>query len=492
QGAFDQLTAPAERQRESQLQSVLLNGPATFATWDGQLERALELADVIVTHGQQTGSEAGARQYAGRARRRALLYLGRAEEVLASIPTLPTLWAVGGALAAQRAVYLAHAGQTEAARAILDQFLAEHDFAAPDDRSAATLVRFLLEAAVAAGHQHAAAIFEPLAAPMADLLFTEANLTNCVGRDLGGAARLLGQPEKARGYYQRGIAICQKGRHRPELALCRLELAELLLDVAAALTPTLSQGERGLRAEALEHLDFAVSEFQAMQMQTFLERALRRKLQLQGVDSVSPSTSIDALTIAVKSERRNLQPHAAPDGTVTLLFTDIEDSTGLTVRLGDQRWLEILRSHHALIRQQVHDHGGFEVKSQGDGFMLAFGSARRALDCAVAIQRAVEASNAAHPDAAIHVRIGLHTGEALKEADDFHGKHVVLAARIANQARGGEILVSSLLRDLTQTLGTIRFDDARDIPLKGLEGLHRIFAVNWSEGPMRLSPGEDT
>ncbi|MFN0071157.1 MAG: adenylate/guanylate cyclase domain-containing protein, partial [Chloroflexota bacterium] len=355
----------------------------------------------------------------------------------------------------------------------------EHDFIAADDRSAATLVRYLLEAAVAAGHRHAAAIFESLAAPMADLLFTEAELTNCVGRDLGGAARLLGQPEKARGYYARGIAVCLKGRHRPELALCRLELAELLLDESEALTPTLSQGERGLRTEALEHLDFAITEFQAMKMQTFLERALRRKLQLQGVDAVSPSTSIDAVAIAVEAERPNLQPHAAPDGTVTLLFTDIEDSTSLTVRLGDQRWLEILRAHHALIREQVHAHGGFEVKSQGDGFMLAFGSARRALDCAVAIQRSVEAGNVAHPDAPIRVRIGLHTGEAIKEADDFHGKHVVLAARIADQARGGEILVSALLKELTESSGDLRFDEGREVELKGLDRAHQVFVVRW-------------
>ena len=91
------------------------------------------------------------------------------------------------------------------------------------------------------------------------------------------------------------------------------------------------------------------------------------------------------------------------------------------------------------------------MKSQGDGFMIAFSSARRGLDCAMAIQRALQAHARSHPDEAIAVRMGLHTGEALKEGDDFFGTHVALAARIAAAARGGEILVSSLLKELTRT-----------------------------------------
>ena len=81
------------------------------------------------------------------------------------------------------------------------------------------------------------------------------------------------------------------------------------------------------------------------------------------------------------------------------------------------------------------------------------------------------------------MRIGLHTGEALKEADDFHGKHVVLAARIANQARGGEILVSALLKELTESSGDLRFDEGREVELKGLSGKHTVFVVGWNDSP---------
>ena len=117
-----------------------------------------------------------------------------------------------------------------------------------------------------------------------------------------------------------------------------------------------------------------------------------------------------------------------------MLFSDIEASTQLNERLGDVRWLELLRAHHAIVREQVHQHGGFEVKSQGDGFMIAFPSARRAVQCARAIQQAIESHLGEHPDAPIRLRIGLHTGEAIKEEADFYGKNIVLAARIADEA----------------------------------------------------------
>ena len=90
---------------------------------------------------------------------------------------------------------------------------------------------------------------------------------------------------------------------------------------------------------------------------------------------------------AIEVERPNLQRHSAPDGTVTVMFTDIEGSTAMTERLGDVQAQGVLRTHNAIIREQVGAHQGFEVKSQGDGFMLAFSSARTALECAIAIQQ---------------------------------------------------------------------------------------------------------
>jgi class 3 adenylate cyclase len=163
---------------------------------------------------------------------------------------------------------------------------------------------------------------------------------------------------------------------------------------------------------------------------------------------------------------------------VTILFSDIEGSTAKTEELGDQRWMEVLREHNAIIREQLAAHEGFEVKSEGDGFMLAFQSARKALQCSIDIQRKLSSQDVAGQP--IKVRIGLHTGEMIKEGDDFFGKHVNLAARIAGQASGGEILVSALLKELTASGGDIAFGDGRDVELKGISGGQRVFAVAWS------------
>ncbi|MDZ4277837.1 MAG: adenylate/guanylate cyclase domain-containing protein [Dehalococcoidia bacterium] len=169
----------------------------------------------------------------------------------------------------------------------------------------------------------------------------------------------------------------------------------------------------------------------------------------------------------------------APEGTVTILFTDIADSTAIGERLGDRRWLEVLRMHNAIVREQMQAQGGYEVKTAGDGFMVAFTSARRALQCAIDVQRALVPYNDDHPDAPLSVRIGLHTGEPVREADDFYGWHVNLAGRIAASARGGEILVSSLLKGLIESAGDITFSEPREVQFKGVSGIQRVFAVAW-------------
>ncbi len=130
------------------------------------------------------------------------------------------------------------------------------------------------------------------------------------------------------------------------------------------------------------------------------------------------------------------------------------------------------------MREQVQAHEGFEVKTEGDGFMVAFSSARRALQCAIAIQRTFAGHNEGAEEP-VRVRIGLHTGEAVREADDFYGKHVVLASRIADEAKGGEILVSSLLKELTESAGDLAFGEGREVSLKGMSGTQRVCSVAW-------------
>jgi class 3 adenylate cyclase len=189
--------------------------------------------------------------------------------------------------------------------------------------------------------------------------------------------------------------------------------------------------------------------------------------------------SIDAVAAAAVAEPRDLSAHAAPDGTVTILFSDVENSSALFERLGDLRAQEILRAHNAIVREQTALQKGFEVKSMGDGFMIAFSGARRALLCAMNIQKSLASYSEQNKQEQIRVRMGLHVGEVIRESADFFGKAVILAARIAARARGGEILVSSTLRDLTESAGDLRFAGAGEAQLKGFSGTHRLYKVIW-------------
>jgi adenylate cyclase len=123
------------------------------------------------------------------------------------------------------------------------------------------------------------------------------------------------------------------------------------------------------------------------------------------------------------------------------------------------------------------------VKSQGDGFMLAFPDPCEALECAIDVQRAFAERERDAAGESLRVRIGLHTGEVISEDGDYFGKNVILAARIAAQATGGEILVSKQMREAAASGNGdgLRFDDGRELELKGLAGSHRVFRAEWAE-----------
>jgi class 3 adenylate cyclase len=163
------------------------------------------------------------------------------------------------------------------------------------------------------------------------------------------------------------------------------------------------------------------------------------------------------------------------------MFSDMEGFTEMTERLGDQQALEVARAHNAIVREALAAHGGRELELQGDGFLLAFAAAADALGCALAIQRALTAHSSTNPENPIRVRIGIHTGEPIREADRLFGKSVILAARIAAQAKGGEILVSSVVKDLCEGTGLMRFDAGRELELKGISGKRRVFRALWTE-----------
>ncbi len=179
------------------------------------------------------------------------------------------------------------------------------------------------------------------------------------------------------------------------------------------------------------------------------------------------------------------QPPAAeaPPGLQTILFTDMEGSTGLTQRLGDARAQEIVRAHNVIVRQALKAHGGSEVKHTGDGIMASFPSASRAIECAIAVQRACQEHARDHPDAPVRVRIGLNAGEPVAEEADLFGTAVQLAARICSHGQPAEIVVSDVVRQLAAGKGFL-FADLGDVALRGFEDPVRLYEVRWREdGP---------
>jgi class 3 adenylate cyclase len=164
---------------------------------------------------------------------------------------------------------------------------------------------------------------------------------------------------------------------------------------------------------------------------------------------------------------------------MTVLFTDIVGHTEMMQRLGDEKGRDVLREHEAITRDVLKSHGGTEVKTMGDGFMASFASVARAVECAVAMQRAFDDRNDG-ADEPVTVRVGLNAGEPIEDEGDLFGSSVILASRIASKAKGGEVLASLAVRELCAGKGFL-FADLGDHELRGFEDPVRVFEVKWKE-----------
>jgi class 3 adenylate cyclase len=199
--------------------------------------------------------------------------------------------------------------------------------------------------------------------------------------------------------------------------------------------------------------------------------------------SVSRNETSESLALIVEdvgAELPGYRHKTSPDGMLTVAFTDIEGSTELMERIGEERWMEVMVGHNRLVRDCVRAHGGDVVKSQGDGFMVLFSSTSAALDWAVDLQRALARHNEGQPVAPVRVRVGLHTGNIFQTEEDFLGKAVVLAARITGRARGGQILVSEASMEYTRLVGRWSYDESMELRLKGLASAERVYSLDWA------------
>ena len=178
-------------------------------------------------------------------------------------------------------------------------------------------------------------------------------------------------------------------------------------------------------------------------------------------------------------------PGAAPVGLEldtnafrTILFTDIEEHTALMQRLGDAAGRDVLREHERISRDALRAHGGTEIKTIGDSFMAAFSSVQKAVACAIALQRALTTQEVCGER--LRIRVGINAGEPIAESDDLFGSSVILAARAKENAQGGEILVTDVVRQIL-TGKDFLFADRGEVALRGFEDPVRLYEVRWRD-----------
>jgi pilus assembly protein CpaF len=171
------------------------------------------------------------------------------------------------------------------------------------------------------------------------------------------------------------------------------------------------------------------------------------------------------------------------EGTVTIMFTDMEGSTNLISTRGFTESHEIMKAYETIVDEKVAEHAGRRIKGLGDGLMVSFGSSRHGVECALDIQRAIGEYSKQNPERKVKIRIGLNTGEVVEEAGDIFGAAVNVAARVAGKAKGGEILVSDVVRQLVGPVQEIVFGYRGAYKLKGFPDRWRLHEV---------TPGETT
>lgn len=164
---------------------------------------------------------------------------------------------------------------------------------------------------------------------------------------------------------------------------------------------------------------------------------------------------------------------------LTVLFTDIDGFTSLTEAMGDAKAQRLVRVHNTIVRKYLRVFGGIEVKHTGDGIMACFLSAGRGVECAGAIQEAIAAYSAANPATAFEVAIGINTGEPIHEEGDIYGTAVITAARVADLAEGGQVLVTDVVRQLSVGKG-LHFEYFGDESVEGMRDPLRIFEFDWT------------
>jgi class 3 adenylate cyclase len=195
-----------------------------------------------------------------------------------------------------------------------------------------------------------------------------------------------------------------------------------------------------------------------------------RYVELPGIDHLPFVGNADAILDEVEEFLTGARRRIETDRVLaTVLFTDIVDATRRASEIGDRRWRDLLDAHYSLVREELGRFRGREIDTAGDGFLAAFDGPARAVRAAAAISTGVRRLG-------LEIRAGLHTGECEVMGAKLGGVAVHIGARIAALAVGGEVLVSSTVRDLVAGSG-LKFEDRGLHALKGVPGDWRLFAA---------------
>ena len=300
-------------------------------------------------------------------------------------------------------------------------------------------------------------------------LFTDTMALADLGWDLAGVAREMGVFARTCTTLEEARLLYAAARQHDVTALLpHLRVPTLILHARGTQTPSMDMSRRltatvpGAQLRILETPQHWSNEMEPQLLAAFDEFI---------GDGGTPTAAKVLPHVERVTDAREL---------VTVLFTDIESHTEMMTRLGDAKGRAVLREHDRIMRELFRAHGGSEIKGTGDGFMTSFGSATRALECAIALQRAFERHGDGHPDEPIRVRIGLNAGEPIAEGGDLFGAAVTLSARIMSKAAGTEILVSNVVRELCAGK-EFMFADRGEHELRGFEDPVRLYEVRWRE-----------
>ncbi|HTR11978.1 MAG TPA: adenylate/guanylate cyclase domain-containing protein, partial [Roseiarcus sp.] len=449
------------------------------ALMDGRLQEAATLAQQAFMAGQQSGRPLALNAFLiqhGNTMRE-LGRIGELEKPLRAFVTQNPL-IVFARCALQLA--LIETGQVEEARV---EFLkmAEDGFRiVPHDWNWLPSMFVLSEICAAIGETTHAETLYRLLAPYAsrNAVLGYVYTYGSVAYALGKLAALLERFDEAESHFEAALAGNRKMRTALWAAHTEFELGGMLLargkdadqERAQALIESARRASQSLGLVRLANKLSALSPGGSGDQ---TEEALSPAAPASGAGA------LEALAESAIAQARDMTALASLVGTVTILFSDLEDSSSLYEKFGDLRAHEIVRAHNEMFRRQVAAFRGHEVKALGDGFMVAFSSARRAAHCAIAVQRAFASYSRSHPEMPLRVRMGLHVGEAINESSDLFGKAVILASRIAGLAAGGQILVSSMLHDLAANAGDLRFNPLGERQLKGFGGAHSVYELIW-------------